>query len=160
SEEDWKNANEKSMGGKDLRLADGGNYIGGIDRVWWLVVTGPPSNKFHYHFAMLPAGNGTELKGTYEVKEGLAWFRGTIWKGPAQNGEMDTTGAGTPIRFALNYRHLGGKVYFNLLCKDAKGNYQYEHRWFRPDAKEWIPVERRTMTFTPQEVTDTQARFM
>src|SRR5262245_20000091 len=88
SEEDWKNAKDKSTGDKDLRLADGGHYIGGIDRIWWLVVTGPPTNKFHYYFAMLP-GAGTEMHGTYEVKEGLAWFNGTKGKGSGPDGQID-----------------------------------------------------------------------
>src|SRR5262245_48996468 len=99
SDEDWNNAKSPSMGGKDLRLADGGQYIGGIDRLWWLVVTGPPSQKFHYLFLELPGVGGVEVQGTYEVKDGLAWFQGTRWTGQEAKGQVDKKGPGTPMRF-------------------------------------------------------------
>jgi hypothetical protein len=162
SEQDWQNARGMRTGDKDLRLAAGGHYVGGLDRVWWLVVTGPPASKFQYSFMTIP-GIVMELQGTYEVKEGLAWFSGT-----RQTGETDVQGnlidkkqlPGKPIRFALNYRILAGKPYFNLLCQDDKGHYQYERRWFRADARQWLPLEQHKMTFIPKETGDKQLKFL
>ncbi len=159
SEEDWKNAQGKPSGEKDLRVVGGGHYIGGIDRDWALVITGPPTNKVFYSFQMLP-GPGHEFQGTYEVKEGLAWFNGQYAELKDLPGKPpDKKVPGTTRRFALNFRHLDDKTYFNLVCKDAKGNYQYERRWFQPDEKEWIPLRDHKLTFTPQESTDKQLKF-
>jgi hypothetical protein len=158
SDEDWKNAKGMRTGAKDLRLADGGHYIGGIDRVWWLVMTGPPTSKFHYHFAMLP-GKGVELQGTYEVKDGLAWFSGTMTGDPTVNPMAKQNDRASPVRLALNYQIIGGKPHFNLLGKNDKGNYQYERKWFQPSAKDWIPLEHHKLTFVPTVQNEKQLKF-
>lgn len=156
TDEDWKNAKGMRTGDKDLRLADGGHYIGGIDRVWWLVMTGPPTSKFHYHFAELPGVSALEIEGKYELKDGLAWFSGL------QSGNKGVPQVAQPkaIRFALNYHILNGKPYFNLLCKDDKGNYQYERKWFQSNAKDWIPTEHHKITFVPKETTDKSLKLL
>lgn len=160
SAEDWKNAQGQPAGDKDLRLATGGHYYGGYDRAWWLVITGPPAGKFHYGSLTIP-GQGIEVVGTYAIKDGLAWFSGTQWLGASLPGEqVNKNDPGVPLRFALNYRHLDGETFFNLLCKNGKGEYEYERKWFAPMLDEWKLQEHHKLTFILKEKSDKQLKFL
>jgi hypothetical protein len=161
SKEDWDAAQGKPTGPKDLRVSLQDHYIGGIDRVWWLIISGPPTNKFHYGFLMVP-GNGTELHGNYEVKDGLAYFKGTEWDGTSfPDGKVKKDQAkGTPVRLALNFRRLDDKTYFNVLCRNDKGHYLYERKWFFPVANDWKLQEHHRLSFTLKEATDLKLTFL
>src|SRR5262245_4099994 len=87
---------------KDISCKDAGQYIGGIDRVYKLEITGPKDKKWDYSFALQPEASmqgNVKASGTYEFVDDLAVFTGK------RNAE--------DVRFGLNYGFLAGKVEFN-----------------------------------------------
>ena len=109
--EELKLVEGKRTGDDDLRGQVSGKYIGGIDREWALVVSGPPLRRFHYYFTEFAS---LRVEGTYEAKHGLAVFTGTATSAPIFDKAKAKAGP-IAVRFALTYLHVGDKVHFNVL---------------------------------------------
>jgi hypothetical protein len=148
--EDLKQAAGKRANNQDLRCLHTGQYIGGIDRHWGLMVTGPPRHKFAYTFIEL---HRLDLAGKYQVKDGLAIFTGSKTQGlPLFEKSDQKKPITTPIRFALNYDFLGDDVHFNLILRGKDGKYHYQRKWYRPTGdKGWEPLQEFRWTCIPRQ---------
>ena len=145
--------------GTDLRCHESHSYIGGIDRHWGILISGPPRNRVHYKFIQFRTH---EFRGTYQVKNGLAFFSGKQTVGPMifQQGKPKQKPQITSKMFALNYKHINKKTHFNLLIRDGKGNYRYKRQWFRSDDKGgWELEQELDLTFTPVKQTKKELVF-
>ena len=147
---DWASAQGKRSGDDDLRCVDGGSYIGGINRQWFLVISGPRRKRFYYSFDSMIGKKS--FAGSYATKNGLALFTGELKATPRRDKTQ-------MLRVGLNYRTFGKRVAFNVLWRDKAGNYQYERKWFRRKGKEWLPGEHHRLTFTPKKETAERLNF-
>ncbi len=156
-EQDWKLAKGERVNDSDLRCIHTDHYIGGIDRHWALVMSGPPRNRFHYTFIEF---REVTLRGTYEVQNGMVVFTGSHSTAPGPFEKKKRPTQTRPIRFSLNFRLEKDKVYFNVLQRDKKGNYQFQRKWFRSVGKDkWQPDQEMRITFIPQKKTKKSATF-
>jgi hypothetical protein len=118
---------------KSIECKDAGHYIGGIDRVYKLYISGPKDRKWDYTFEMLPASEGKiTAGGTYELVDDLAIFTGKSNK--------------SDIRFGINYGFPGGKVEFNGFFAAGDQELRYHRRWFRKGGDQWKPAEEITLS--------------
>src|SRR5262245_12163826 len=147
--EDLKLAEGKRKDDTDLRCLDGGSFIGGIDRAWSLLISGPPRRRFYYSFV---GTSSTKLEGVYEAKDNLAVFTGTLTTGPVFDSDKRKPKS-TPVRFGLNYSFIGDKVYFNLLRPD-EGKYNYQRQWFAKTDDKWQLREEQRLIFVPKKGAD------
>jgi hypothetical protein len=87
-----------------------------------------------------PALN-TEHRGTYEIDGDLAVFTGE--RVGAKDGDE-----GAAVKFGLNFGFPDGKVSFDRLFPNEKGEFTYSRKWFRRKGGEWVPAKELRLTLT------------
>lgn len=119
---------------RDIACEAADHYVGGIDRIYSLKITGPKEKKWEYSFMLAPVVNGETLKasGTYELMDDLAIFTG-----------KDKQEA---MRFGVNYGFLDGKVQFNGFFPKDEQTLQYRRQWFHKVGADWKPLAELKLT--------------
>src|SRR5262245_46796945 len=131
----------------DIRCEAKGEYIGNlISPVFSLSISGPKEKTWSYRFSDNQSGTlkepiVREIKGTYELADGLAIITGT---GITRGG--DEPRKEEPVRFGVNYGFPGGEVHFNRLFPAGDGTLRYRRQWFTRSGKGWTPAEERTLS--------------
>jgi hypothetical protein len=119
----------------DIRCELSGSYIGNaISPFFKLKIGGPPKREWTYSssddmFGLLKPPRTVEYRGTYEIDGDLAVFTGELVGEKAK-----------AIRFGLNFGFPDGKVAFDRLFPNAKGEFTYSRKWFRQKGKEWLTL--------------------
>lgn len=116
----------------DIQCQDQAKYIGGIDRAYSLVISGPKEKTWKYTFEMLPGLEKRTLAGTYELADGLAIFTGKV------NGKED-------VRFGLNYGLVNGQIGFNGFFPVSGESLAFSRRWYAQEKGVWKPARQVTI---------------
>jgi len=121
---------------REIACEEKDHYIGGIDRIYTLKVSGARDRKWEYTFKLAP---GVDLEGkinasgTYEQTAGLAIFTGKV--------------NGADVRFGLNYGFPCAALQFNGFFPDEENKrLRYRRQWFHKVGADWKPLAEVNLT--------------
>lgn len=130
----------------DIRCEAKGNYIGNlISPVFSLSISGPKEKTWVYRysdniFGTIKDPPVHEVKGAYELTDGLAIFTGTWTFGRGAQGQVQE------VRFGVNYGFVGGEVHFDRLFPTDDGTLRYRRQWYAKRGTEWQLTEDVTVS--------------
>ncbi len=110
-----------------------------------LTVGGPKDRTWAFRaeqegFAPRAKPGAFEMRGTYELADGLAIFTGRAV------GLDRAEGRPLEARFGLNYRRTGKYVLFDRFFPVSGEALCYRRRWYRKQGDTWRPAEERRLT--------------